>query len=657
MDDQAPKRRRTSPQASLLAGQDARTTNEAEAEADVTPTSPRKRPPSFTSPTKASLAKHNPDVLKRRKAAKKATKAGQDAQSASRPSSRDSEEGLAALLTAQLEAESETGGSQMGDRQERNPSTVDNTQTRPSSLQKISGALSTRPKRSPNKPNPRPLPPPSQETDEDVLNPFAGRSLPRSPATGVIPVQQTLPEPELPPTPTQRGLKDPVVTTPPSGIHNTPSKRSRNTTEGGKMRSSPLKQPPLRPTGQVKSAKISAHLSTGGKLDRGEANPLGSSNRKADPLRKVLPFDPFADLRKERDSLKAELSRLKSDLASAEQENERIRILQLNPQQPLSTTAIDRTELLALLRRHLLTSDDKPVDEPSQKLLTAALNPIAWLPFSKVISQPINLLDDAETDQPAPISHHPIGMTKQEEAPFLQAFTPFEFKSTKTMVQRQHDDDPILQKHVIAIRTTHPPGLFAATVEMTVNTKAWSISEISVPNLVPTAAAELRPFIDKIVNGSSNSAVLWNISILTWAMSEWYHSAMKRASLWLVLERELGNEVSLRECVTSMRSRKRKRRRREDNVDDADLAGGYRDTVQQKHTTETFKKTDLWPYMGCTSFNIPVPDDSGDAGSCLRIQWHIEFDWSGEAINKIGLLVGIPGKCKRERPFNGFHTS
>jgi hypothetical protein len=34
-------------------------------------------------------------------------------------------------------------------------------------------------------------------------------------------------EPELPLTPTQRGLTDPVVTTPPTSIHNTPSRRSK----------------------------------------------------------------------------------------------------------------------------------------------------------------------------------------------------------------------------------------------------------------------------------------------------------------------------------------------------------------------------------------------------------------------------------------------
>jgi hypothetical protein len=68
-------------------------------------------------------------------------------------------------------------------------------------------------------------------TEKTVPEPFRTSGLPRSPVAPQI--AETLrprePEkevqPELPLTPVQRGLKDSIVTTPPSGIHNTPSKK------------------------------------------------------------------------------------------------------------------------------------------------------------------------------------------------------------------------------------------------------------------------------------------------------------------------------------------------------------------------------------------------------------------------------------------------
>jgi hypothetical protein len=56
----------------------------------------------------------------------------------------------------------------------------------------------------------------------------------------------------------------------------------------------------------------------------------------------------------------------------------------------------------------------------------------------------------------------------------------------------------------------------------------------------------------------------------------------------------------------------------------------------------------LLRYMGRTCMDLDVPVLGGGEGeaSALRVQWRIAFDWTGEARSEIGVLVGVPGKCK-----------
>jgi len=207
-----------------------------------------------------------------------------------------------------------------------------------------------------------------------------------------------------------------------------------------------------------------------------------------------------------------------------------------------------------------------------------------------------------------------------------------------------------------------------ARIEMTVNTKTLGISELAVPKIDPAAAAELGPFIGRVVqkpdHGIPGSGLYNNISVLTWAMGEWLRVSAQRAKVWSCLEQEVGDEKRLREMVKGMRERKakrrtrktRKRRRDEDGDesegDEDDGEGGDggvgEDEMMDKKKWEA---PDLLPFMGRTCLDLQVPNLSSsnreDGETCaLRVVWRIHFDWTGEARSEIGVLVGVPGKCK-----------
>lgn len=50
---------------------------------------------------------------------------------------------------------------------------------------------------------------------------------------------------------------------------------------------------------------------------------------------------------------------------------------------------------------------------------------------------------------------------------------------------------------------------------------------------------------------------------------------------------------------------------------------------------------------------IPCLAEEGTGtASELRVSWGIEFDWTGEARSKLGVEVGVPGKCECSYPFS-----
>ncbi|KAH6842676.1 hypothetical protein B0I37DRAFT_448113 [Chaetomium sp. MPI-CAGE-AT-0009] len=665
MESPAPKRRRTSPRNAVPVEPEPESTTPQDA-LPRTGSSPSR--PSFVSPTRASLERYNPDILRRRESQPRRLRSSPDAPpSASRAATPDSTGSLTRAMRTQLELHSVArgGGGLAG-------SETDGVLRSP--------PRRLGPSRTPTRPAPRPLPPPAPEEEDELLRVISARLRPGV-TPGVLP-EVVAPEPELPPTPEH---PDPVVSTPPSGIHNTPSRRpKRNRALAERLKSSsPLKQPPLRPSELPAKSALAFELPAK-KAQVQAAAPTDPAPTNAE-LRGLKPADPDADKKKLRDSLLAEISQLERDLDVASKENERIRQARLSRRNPSPPANGD--ELLDLLARHILPAEaTAPKPDPIENWLSSALNPIAFLPFSKPSpTNPPTLPPQTQPDDdlPPPVSHHPIPMTTAEALPYLQVFTPLTFTAHVSPLPRSDTDadtnatsnrDPLLQQHSITASSSAPRGLFAARIEMTVNTKTMAIAALAVPALDPAAEAELRPFVDRVVGGKGtgeengngkgdaprSSGLHNNVAVLGWAMGEWLRVARQRAGVWAVLEQEVGRgEEALAEMVGRWRARGRGRRRRgggrgkggrvrredEDEGGSEDGSegdgGSVVDGVGKRHAV-----ADLLPFMGrtATDWEIPVLGGGKREVSMLRVQWRIGFDWTGEARSEIGVLVGVPGK-------------
>lgn len=532
--------------------------------------------------------------------------------------------------------------------------------------------MASKPRRTPNKPSPRPLPPPEEE-EEDLINPFRGRALRRSPPSGA-PVSEE-PEPELPPTPTQKGISDPTsIHHSPTGIHNTPTKRPRRSRAlAERIKSSPLKQPPLRLSGPTEGSTRDGSPSSHAATQRLRAQPRSRKRkRRWQAARNIEQADPLAKKKRLRDSLLAEVARLQSDTQLATRETDRLYQLQQGKRISWASGEPkddDDDGLLGLLGRHALPPEKEVAPGPAQDWLEAATNPISFLPFSQTNTSLTSLfapqrdnldnLDDGEAEK-LPSSHHPVPMTAQEELPYLQVFTPLTFTSTVSILPRDDhhvsEGGPLLQKHVVSASST-PPGLFAARIEMTVNTKNLSITQLSMPRLEPSAVGELAPFVEKIVQGKGTSALTRNVSVLTWAMSEWLRVATRRARFWSAVERDLKSSEALARCARETRKGTRRKGPGrpaltgdddddDDDDGDGDGGGGGDDGELDAEGDKTrFTKSALLPHMGRSHLDLELPGEDGPEGTpSIRIQWRITFDWTGEAQSKMGLLVEAPAK-------------
>lgn len=544
----------------------------------------------------------------------------------------------------------------------------------------------------------------------------------RSPRLSPTSTTDTVPqpsdeEPELPPTPRR---PDPVVSTPPSGIHNTPSKKRRDASDRQTAQQQQQQpQPQSSPSKRTLSKEVALRQLSPRKEPHRARSPQkaragGGASQLKDIFTAVKPTEEEAapeapatdtpsefaagtnprrsvrlrgadwEKKQERDALLRELKQLEKDIDLAR--------IEIDNAANGGSTAADKDALLDLLKRSVLPAAKDAEPEPGANWLDAAMNPMAMLGFNGSSSVKLppaispSSLGKEEENPPPPKSHHPIPMTATEELPFLQVFTPLTYTSTMTILppppssqagndqqQQQHTDQPPLQKQLITIRSANPPGLFTAHVEITTNSRTLAVSGLSVPRLDPAAAPELAPFLERASASSSASqapyhpALTRNPNIVCWAMAEWYRVALKRAKFWHVLDTQLGQSAhaksGLVEVVLAIRARKkRKRRQREAAVEgaseeqqDSDAYG--LDTLD----AITASKRDLLPHMGRTRMDIAVPylpagagagagvsenEDGQAAVSELRVNWAIEFDWTGEASSKLSVQVGVPVKCK-----------
>ncbi|TVY34355.1 hypothetical protein LSUB1_G006055 [Lachnellula subtilissima] len=446
------------------------------------------------------------------------------------------------------------------------------------------------------------------------------------------PHQVELEEPELPPTPTQRGIPDPIVTTPPTGIHDTPSKRARKSKSlGQKLKSSPLKprDPPPRepskdpePTQEKKKHKEKEPAAEF--EPRAKLQPEKPKRRKS--ARFLVPEDPYASKKKARDDLLKELQQLQADVALANQENERLRLHHESGKRR-TTLAPNPEELIALLRR-----STEQFSNPTPKPTSIFKSIGSFLPFSSRRRTQPAASSDFEKSLP---SHLPIAL--DDPLPYLQAFSPLHYTSTIVLLPSEQtspgsssevSEQPILQKH--SIHASHPTGLFASRLTMTVNSSTLSITNIDIPSLDSSSEKELGAFVRERAAG--NGALGKDISVICWAMGRWVELAIRRAAFWCAVEIDLSTPVGREKALQrSAKSKKRKRR-------GSEIAGGEESEQDEEEELKKQKWTrrQLLPHMGRTNMEIV------GEGVELRVEWRIGFDWTGEAENSISASARVP---------------
>ncbi|KAG9237107.1 hypothetical protein BJ875DRAFT_370642 [Amylocarpus encephaloides] len=412
-------------------------------------------------------------------------------------------------------------------------------------------------------------------------------------------------EPELPPTPSQLGIADPVMTTPPSGIHSTPSKRAKmNKALSEKLRSSPLK--PHDP-GLDKSSQ--------------ERIPDRAPRRST---RFIVPPDPHASKKDARDQLLQELQQLQEDVSLANRENERIRAHHAAGKR-ITPEAPNADELLALLLRATEGSS-----EPKHMPASIFKSITSFLPFSsRRKTQDLEMLG---LDKSLP-SHLPIHM--DDPLPYLRAFTPLTYTSTVTLLPaEQESPDPMTHEQPTfqnySIRASHPSGLFAARISMVVNSSTLSIKEVSVPSLDLSAEKELGSFVRERGFQDNMSK---DISVICWAMGRWTEAAIGRARLWCDIQEELSTPEAREKTLKRLTTRRKRKR----VVEEDDDEGGGEETSKRPWT-----RRQLILNMGRTNMQISSVDVE------ILFEWKIGFDWTGEVENSISAHARLPPNWQRE---------
>ncbi|KAH6707773.1 hypothetical protein BKA61DRAFT_134354 [Leptodontidium sp. MPI-SDFR-AT-0119] len=421
-------------------------------------------------------------------------------------------------------------------------------------------------------------------------------------------------EPDLPPTPTQLGIPDPVVTTPPTGIHDTPSKRARrNKALGAKLKSSPLKPrdpPPQEPPEPVPQPELKPE------------KPEKPRRRKS--ARFLIPEDPHAAKKKERDDLLKQLQQLQADVALANQENERLRIRSESRKKGLSA-APNPDELRSMLSR---STAPELSSEPAPKPSSIFQSVRSFLPFAGRRRRTVATI----SEKPLP-SHLPIALN--DPLPYLQAFSPLTYSSTITILPSEAvssdssllDEQPILQRHVIT--ASHPSGLFSTRLSMTVNTSALTIASLDILRLDMNAEKELGTFIR--ARSRSEHPLGKDITIVCWAMSRWIEVSIQRAQFWCAIEKDFGTPQARAKTM-----QKKRKRKRQVLVQDDETSGTNGKDVHENEEKHVWTRRQLLSQIGRTSLELANEHVE------LRFEWRISFDWTGEAETTISANARLP---------------
>jgi hypothetical protein len=409
-------------------------------------------------------------------------------------------------------------------------------------------------------------------SSEDLL-PNAQNSTPRARKTATYRAAPAVDEdePELPTTPSQRGLEE--QDGPRRGVlFSSPSKRPP------RMKS-PVKQSPLRPRAPpVQEASSTQYIEDG---------PQDTVSKEQAGKRELL--DPEVEKRKqEKARLQYELAELESQVSRCAEEI--VKEQQRSPAETLRPA--DRTKLQDLISKISGDNGKEEAAPPISSLLCS------FLPFQTFsIPRP----QAKASVKPVP-SHRPIELA--DPLPYLEMFTSLKF-STQMGLPRgkiSPSSKRVHQKHTISI--VGPQKLLTAQLSVIIDALATEVIDMHVLRLPTWAERELGTFLRQ-------RAEQKDLSNACWAIESYWNIAQKRAQFW-------------QRCETTF----------------AHLIGQTQENAENVHPQAKLdakmSRKDLHRHLGRDSLILQ------DKHVLLKLNWRINFDWTGEAESEVAAEPAFP---------------
>jgi hypothetical protein len=296
----------------------------------------------------------------------------------------------------------------------------------------------------------------------------------------------------------------------------------------------------------------------------------------------------------------------------------------------------------------LLESNDvsiglKPKTGPAKVNGKPRFSLTAFLPFSKPKRPTVPI--PSELLGPLP-SHRPLKL--DNPLPHLQVFTPLTINSVTKLLPQSSSGD-IFQKHSMTLASSQ--HLLSASLDLTVNNTKLSVASLSLKHISSWADPELSLWTAK-------QCTERNIAHLCYGIGEYTTHATHRAKTWYALETEfpylLSQDRSHRSSMPFLKKwgkaniRKEQRQRRGSTVSD-DFPPHSMPTSPVD--TDRLKRRDLMPHLGRRNLLFASSAAKRDVakasqGPRLLVSWEIELDTTATAHDRIGIAPVFPTFCK-----------
>ncbi|KAL6711213.1 hypothetical protein ACN47E_005744 [Coniothyrium glycines] len=311
-------------------------------------------------------------------------------------------------------------------------------------------------------------------------------------------------EPELPPTPSQRGLEE--QDGPRRGIlFSSPSKRPPRVRKSTKQSPS---RPKAAPTQELDLTRADDDIEM---LQPHESAPVKHQPRDPDVERRE---QERAELRRELELLEAQVSKCSDEILQEQQRS---------PDDVLHSSA--RKELIDFMSQisGAVAEEEQPL--PISDLLCS------FLPFSAM-----SLPRPSPTQPEKPVaSHKPVELA--DPLPYLEMFTAFKFSTQLNLPRGKtlSSSNRVQQKHTIAM--VGPQRLLNAELQIVIDALKQDIIDVHILSLSQWAERELGTFMRK-------KAFNQDLGNIGWAVNSYWDVATKRAQYWHRCEKTFAHLIT-----------------------------------------------------------------------------------------------------------------